>query len=195
MTARKLYRKFCVILICIMVIGYSVQYQLVTKVTQKMGPDANFRYFATTVNGRLAPMRSLHQATLSDEKLVKWAEAAVLKALSFDYTNFRDNLKSASTNFTRTGWESFTIMLERKVFLETLQRLKSQSTAVINGQSKLLKKSSDNGRLTYEVIVPIINEFYNGKRGVNVHMVIVRTPKLEAPDGLGIEVWRYEAAE
>ncbi|MAH05599.1 MAG: hypothetical protein CL561_08570 [Alphaproteobacteria bacterium] len=195
MTARKLYRKFCVILICIMVIGYSAQYQLVTKVTQKMGPDANFRYFATTVNGRLAPMRSLHQATLSDEKLVKWAEAAVLKALSFDYTNYRDNLKSASTNFTRTGWESFTIMLERKSILEVVRERKRQSAAVISGQSKLLKKSSDNGRLKYEVTVPIIHEVYNGKRGVNVHMVIVRTPKLEAPDGLGIAVWRYEAAE
>tara|TARA_Y100000296_G_scaffold87245_1_gene131266 strand:+ start:290101 stop:290637 length:537 start_codon:yes stop_codon:yes gene_type:complete len=178
-----------------MVIGYSAQYQLVTKVTQKMGPDANFRYFATTVNGRLAPMRSLHQATLSDEKLVKWAEAAVLKALSFDYTNYRDNLKSASTNFTRTGWESFTIMLERKSILEVVRERKRQSAAVISGQSKLLKKSSDNGRLKYEVTVPIIHEVYNGKRGVNVHMVIVRTPKLEAPDGLGIAVWRYEAAE
>ena len=140
-------------------------------------------------------MRSLHQATLSDEKLVKWAEAAVLKALSFDYTNYRDNLKSASTNFTRTGWESFTIMLERKSILEVVRERKRQSAAVISGQSKLLKKSSDNGRLKYEVTVPIIHEVYNGKRGVNVHMVIVRTPKLEAPDGLGIAVWRYEAAE
>lgn len=195
MTARKLYRKFCVILICIMVIGYSVQYQLVTKVTQKMGPDVNFRYFATSVDGRLAPMRSLHQDTLSDEKLVKWAEVSVLKALSFDYTNYRDNLKSASTNFTRTGWESFTGMLERKSILEVVRERKRQSAAVISGQSKLLKKSSDNGRLIYEVTVPIIHEVYNGKGGVNVHMVIVRTSKLEAPDGLGIEVWRYEAAE
>tara|TARA_R110002126_G_scaffold3263_1_gene18474 strand:+ start:171057 stop:171656 length:600 start_codon:yes stop_codon:yes gene_type:complete len=191
MQGRALYRKFCTVLIGLMCVGYGYQYRIVHLAEQRGFDIKHFHYFAITVDGRMEPMRALNQASLTDAALLTWAENAVLQTLDFNHKNYHERLKASSSNYTRNGWESFTTWLERSTQLDAVQSNKTHYIARLHGHAELLKTDLQSGRLIYEVVVPITMNRLGGARQMDVHLTIVRTPKLEQPSGVGIERWSF----
>lgn len=151
------------------------------------------RYFATTEDGRLVPMVSLDQPNLSSPALMSWVAQSATEVMTFGFNDYRRRLQEASRNFTRRGWESFTQALDRSRIIEMVEANQQVLTAAPQGAPILQSEGLINGRYQWTVQVPMIVTYQSGAKTRTDHLlvtvVVVRTPRLESPNGVGIEQW------
>ncbi|PZQ49130.1 MAG: type IV secretion protein IcmL [Micavibrio aeruginosavorus] len=151
------------------------------------------RYFATTEDGRLIPMVPLTQPNLSTPALLSWVAQAASETMSFSFSNYRRNLQEASRNFTRSGWESFSAALQQARIIESIEANTQELSAVPRGAPILKSEGIVAGQYQWVVQIPMILSFVSGSksRAENwlVTIVIVRVPRLESPNGVGIAQW------
>lgn len=151
------------------------------------------RYFATTEDGRLIPMVPLNQPNLSTPALLSWSAQAVSETMSFSFSNYRRNLQESSRHFTRAGWESFSTALQDARILESVEQLTQEVSAVPSGAPILTSEGVAGGQYQWVVQVPVLLTYTSGGKKRNqswlVTLVIVRVPRLESPNGVGIAQW------
>lgn len=151
------------------------------------------RYFATTEDGRLIPMVSLLQPNLSAPALMSWVAQATTEVMTFGFNDYRRRLQESSRNFTPQGWESFTKALQGARIIESIQENSQVINAAPRGAPILESEGVVGGRYQWIVQIPIILTFQSGSltRTSNwmVTLVIVRVPRLESPNGVGIAQW------
>lgn len=151
------------------------------------------RYFATTEDGRLVPMVALNEPNLSTPALMSWVAQAATEVMTFGFNDYRRRLQEASRNFTRRGWESFTSALQRSRIIEMVETNQQVVTAAPQGAPVLESEGQVAGRYQWVVQIPLVVTFQSGSRTKNDNMlitvVVVRVPRLETPNGVGIEQW------
>ncbi len=154
-------------------------------------------YFATTEDGRLIPMVPLGQPNLSTPALMSWVAQATTEVMTFGFNNYRRSLQESSRNFTKRGWESFTQALERSRMLEMVEANQQIITAAPKGAPILTSEGLVAGRYEWNVQIPLIMTYQSSAqtftRNTLVTVVVVRVPRLESPNGVGIEQWISEA--
>lgn len=151
------------------------------------------RYFATTEDGRLIPMVPLNQPNLSTPALLSWAAQSVSETMSFSFSNYRRNLQESSRHFTRAGWESFSSALQQARIIESVEEYTQEVSAVPAGAPILTSEGLVGGQYQWIVQIPILLTYTSGAKKRNeswlVTLVIVRVPRLESPNGVGIAQW------
>jgi len=151
------------------------------------------RYFATTEDGRLMPMVPLNSPNLSTPALMSWVAQSATEVMTFGFNDYRRRLQEASRNFTRGGWESFTQALQRARIIESVVANQQVLTAVPQGAPILESERMVNGRYEWRVQIPMVLTYQSGSKTRSdqwlVTLVIVRVPRLESPNGVGIEQW------
>lgn len=151
------------------------------------------RYFATTEDGRLIPMVPLNQPNLSTPALLSWVAQATSETMSFSFSNYRRNLQQSSRNFTRAGWESFSVALQQAKIIESIEANTQELTAVPRGAPILKSEGLANGQYQWVVQIPILLTYVSGAKTRSeswlVTLVVVRVPRLESPNGVGIAQW------
>ncbi len=151
------------------------------------------RYFATTEDGRLVPMVALNEPNLSTPALMSWVAQAATEVMTFGFNDYRRRLQEASRNFTRRGWESFTSALQRSRIIEMVETNQQVVTAAPQGAPILESEGQVAGRYQWVVQVPLVVTYQSGSRTKNdsmlITVVVVRVPRLETPNGVGIEQW------
>jgi intracellular multiplication protein IcmL len=151
-------------------------------------------YFATTEDGRVVPMIPLSQANLSKPALLSWAAQAASETMTFGFHDYRRRLQESSRHFTRGGWGSFTRALQESGMIETITTNRQViSTAPRSAPTILAEGLMPNGVYRWEVEMPILVTYELGQSrrsdSMNIRLVIVRVPKLESANGVGIEQW------
>ena len=151
------------------------------------------RYFATTEDGRLIPMVSLTQPNLSSPALMSWVAQSATEVMTFGFNDYRRRLQESSRNFTSKGWESFTKALQAARIIESIEENSQVVTAAPRGAPLLLSEGIVGGRYQWIVEIPMILTYQSGskKRSARwkVTLVVVRVPRLESPNGVGIAQW------
>lgn len=151
------------------------------------------RYFATTEDGRLIPMVPLTQPNLSTPALLSWVAQAASETMSFSFSNYRRNLQESSRHFTRDGWESFSTALQQARIIESIVANTQELSAVPRGAPILKSEGIVAGQYQWVVQIPMILNYVSGSksRADNwiITIVIVRVPRLESPNGVGIAQW------
>lgn len=151
------------------------------------------RYFATTEDGRLVPMVPLNQANLSTPALMSWVAQASTEVMTFGFNDYRRRLQEASRNFTRRGWESFTQALQRARIIEAVEANQQVITAIPQGAPILQSEGLVNGRYQWIIQLPLTLSYQSGARtrsdNLLATIVVVRVPRLESSNGVGIEQW------
>jgi len=151
------------------------------------------RYFATTEDGRLVPMVALSQPNMSTPALMSWVAQASTEVMTFGFNDYRRRLQESSRNFTRRGWESFTQALQRSRIIERVEANQQVVTAAPQGAPVLKSEGLVAGRYQWIIEFPLVVTYQSGaKRDVSnlmVTVVVVRVPRLESPNGIGIEQW------
>lgn len=151
------------------------------------------RYFATTEDGRLVPMVPLNQPNLSAPALMSWVAQSTTEVMTFGFSDYRRRLQEASRNFTKRGWESFTQALQRSRIIEMVEANQQVLTAAPKGAPILESEGLVAGRYQWVVQVPLALTYQSGSKtqntGLLVTVVVVRVPRLESPNGVGIEQW------
>ncbi len=151
------------------------------------------RYFATTEDGRLIPMVPLTQPNLSTPALLSWVAQAASETMSFSFSNYRRNLQESSRHFTRTGWESFSTALQQARIIESIEANTQEVSAVPRGAPILKSEGIVAGQYQWVVQLPMLLTYQSGSkvRSDNwlITIVVVRVPRLESPNGVGIAQW------
>lgn len=151
------------------------------------------RYFATTEDGRLIPMVSLSDPNLSTPALMSWVAQAATEVMTFGFNDYRRRLQEASRNFTRRGWESFTSALQKSRIVEMVEANQQVVTAAPQGAPILQSEGMVAGRYQWVIQLPMVITYQSGARtrsdNLLVTLVVVRVPRLESPNGVGIEQW------
>ncbi len=158
----------------------------------KVNQPQNY-YFATTEDGRLIPMVPLSQPNLSTPSLMSWVAQSATGVMTFGFSDYRRRLQESSRNFTKRGWESFTQALQRSRIIEMVEVNQQIITAAPKGAPVLESEGLVAGRYQWVVQVPLILTYISGAKtyntGLLVTIVVVRVPRLESPNGVGIEQW------
>lgn len=151
------------------------------------------RYFATTEDGRLIPMVALSQPNLSAPALMSWVAQSATEVMTFNFNDYRQRLQEASRNFTRQGWGSFTRALQNSRIIETVEQYQQIVTAAPRGAPILQSEGLVAGRYQWIIKIPMVITYQSGSKtradNLMVTMVVVRVPRLESPNGVGIEQW------
>jgi len=151
------------------------------------------RYFATTEDGRLVPMVALSQPNLSTPALLSWVAQSTTEVMTFGFNDYRRRLQESSRNFTQRGWESFTQALQKSRIIEMVEARQQVVTAAPQGAPILESEGLRNGRYQWIVQVPLTLRYQSGAQSradsLLVTVVVVRVPRLESPNGVGIEQW------
>lgn len=151
------------------------------------------RYFATTEDGRLIPMVSLTQPNLSNPALMSWVAQAATETMTFGFADYRRRLQESSRHFTRKGWESFTSALQQGSIIESIESNRQVITAAPRGAPILQSEGEVNGQYQWIVQIPMVLSYQAGSKTRTdtwiVTLVVVRVPRLESPNGVGIAQW------
>lgn len=151
------------------------------------------RYFATTEDGRLVPMVALSEPNLSVPALMSWSAQAATEVMTFGFNDYKRRLQQASRNFTRLGWVSFTSALEKSRIIEMVEANGQVVSAAPASAPILISEGVVNGRYQWMVQVPLVVTYQAGSSvrddKMLVTLMLVRVPKLESPNGVGIEQW------
>jgi intracellular multiplication protein IcmL len=151
------------------------------------------RYFATTEDGRLVPMVALSEPNLSIPALMSWSAQAATEVMTFGFNDYKRRLQQASRNFTRLGWVSFTSALEKSRIIEMVEANGQVVSAAPASAPILISEGIVNGRYQWQVQVPLVVTYQAGSSvrddRMLVTLLLVRVPKLESPNGVGIEQW------
>jgi intracellular multiplication protein IcmL len=151
------------------------------------------RYFATTVDGRLIPMVGLDQPNLSSPALLSWAAQAATETMTFGFSDYRRRLQESSRHFTKQGWAAFSKELADIKLIETVESQYLLTTAIPAAAPQIIEERIVGGRYQWIVQLPLIITYQSkdSKRDDRwmVTLVIVRVPRLESPNGVGIAQW------
>lgn len=151
-------------------------------------------YFATTEDGRTVPMIPMSQANLSRPALLSWAAQAASETMTFGFHDYRRRLQESSRHFTGRGWASFTKALQDSGMIETVNDNRQVLTAIPRSAPTILAEGlTPSGVYRWEVEMPMLVTYELGQTNrsdsMNIRLVIVRVPKLESANGVGIEQW------
>lgn len=151
------------------------------------------RYFATTEDGRLIPMVPLSEPNLSTPALLAWTAQAASETMSFSFSNYRRNLQQASRYFTKDGWDSFSLALQQSQIIKSVEENNQEVSAVPRGAPVLKFEGVVNGQYQWQVQIPMILTYVSGSKSRSenllITIVVVRVPRLESPNGVGIAQW------
>ena len=151
------------------------------------------RYFATTEDGRVIPMVSLTQPNLSTPALMSWVAQSATEVMTFGFNDYRRRLQEASRHFTRRGWESFTTALQKARIIESVEANSQVVTAAPRGAPVLQSEGIIKGQYQWVVQIPMVLSYQSGSKTRSDHwivtLVVVRVPRLESPNGVGIAQW------
>jgi intracellular multiplication protein IcmL len=151
------------------------------------------RYFATTEDGRVVPMLPLSEPNLSRPAVLSWAAQAATETLNFGFHDYRRRLQESSRHFTRIGWGSFVKALQDSGMIESVEQNRQVLSAVPRAAPTILSEGILNGVYQWRIEIPMMITYEIGQQqkniSMNVQLLVVRVPKLESPNGLGIEQW------
>ena len=138
-------------------------------------------------------IQPLNKPNLDRAALLSWATQAATEVWTFGFHNHKQRLKEASRHFTRKGWAGFTKAIERSRIIEMVNENRFVMTSVPRSAPKITKEGLQNGRYNWTVELPLKTTYQSGSKtrsdNLLVRMKIVRVPKLESPNGIGINQW------
>ncbi len=124
---------------------------------------------------------------------MSWVAQATTEVMTFGFHDYRRRLQEASRNFTKVGWGSFTAALEKSRIIEMVEANLQVVTAAPRSAPILVSEGLVAGRYQWIVEMPLTVTYLAGNKtrtdNFLVRLVVVRVPKLESPNGVGIEQW------
>jgi intracellular multiplication protein IcmL len=158
-----------------------------------MTVETRYVYFATTSDGRIINIVPLNEPFRSPAEVIAWAAGTAQNVLRFDYRDYRQRLQQAASNFTPTGWESFTKALKESRVLEAVDARKLVVSLDIDAAPEIKNSFVHDGIYTWYLQFPIVIKFDGNDVPAPIHanliLQVVRVSTLQNPDGISIEQW------
>ena len=173
--------------------GIVILVLLASIVTLIMSIEDKRIYFATTSDGRIISIVPLDDPYRTKAEVIEWASKTVKNVMRFDYNDYRERLQQASSNFTPTGWDSFTRALKESQIIDAISAHKLVISMQIESAPEIKQAFVKNGVYTWYLQFPVTIKFDGDQPPsairANLLLQIVRVSTLQDPDGISIEQW------
>jgi intracellular multiplication protein IcmL len=150
-------------------------------------------YFATTSDGRIINIVPLNEPYRSKAEVVDWALTTAQNVMRIDYADYRARLQQSSSDFTPTGWDSFSKALKDSNIIEAITARKLVVRLEVASAPEIKSAGPKNGVYTWYLQFPITIKFDGNEPppAINTTLLlqIVRVSTLQNPDGISIEQW------
>jgi intracellular multiplication protein IcmL len=183
------YRRVLSALLFMIIINLVLAAAIMYMITHRPQPQ----YFATSAEGRITPIYPLSMPVISTADLLQWATVAATSANTYNFVNYRQELQSASSFFTPTGWKEFQDALKASRNLETVLSRKLTVSAVATGAPVLLDEGVIGGAYKWKIQLPILVTYESASTKISqpslVTMIVTRVPTLDTPKGIAIDAF------
>ena len=174
------------VLLLSILVNLALGFTLVYMITHQPKPQ----YFATSINGRIIPLKALDEPNQSLSSVLQWANQAAIAAYTYDWVHYREELSAASEFFTPEGWRDFLTQLDRSNNLDRVTASKMVVSAVATRTPTLLSQGIINGvyfwRLQMQLLITYESASAYSQDKYDVIMQVVRVSTLNTPTGIGI---------
>lgn len=148
------------------------------------------QYFATNPQYQIIKWHPLSDPVVDDNYVLQWVTTAVRQSFSLDFIHWRQQLQSASINFTPAGWHWFLSAFKQSGDLDTLVKLSMVSDAVVTGSPVIEKKAVLNGRFVWEVQMPMMITYTSVKKTIRqplkITLLVERVSVVDSPYRIAI---------
>lgn len=183
---RDQYRRAIVILLLVILIDVILAAGVVYRYINPPQPQ----YFAANDEFQFMKWYPLSAPVVSNIELKQWVADSITAAFSLDYVHWQKQLQDASVNFTPVGWRLFLAALKQSNNLNSLTQLQMVSSLELVGSPTITNHGRVNGIYVWEVQLPIVVKFTNGKTTIpwpaKVAVIVERVPVQSNPKGIAI---------
>ena len=147
------------------------------------------RYFATSPDGQIIPVRPLDEPVYATADILAWATGVAITSYTYDYINYRSDLQAIAASFTSDGWQSFLGALQSSRMLDTVLSQRLIMTAAPTGAPTIQQQGVINGRYSWKIAIPMLVKLNGGttiSQPVQVYMLIHRVALVNNPKGIAI---------
>lgn len=153
------------------------------------GPE--FRYFATTQDGRVIPLVPLQQSNHANHVVTQWVTDALVDTFTFAYTDYRMRLSNATSKwFTNEGAEAILKALKDSGNLDAIIERKMFASLVVDETPVVVDKGGIGDVFAWKIQVPATISYRtatgSSSQRVLFQLVVVRRSELLNASGLGI---------
>lgn len=180
------YRRLAVALLVLLGLNAILVGMVVYQYTTRPEP----RYFATSADGKITPLYALDVPVVSASALLSWANEAAVAAFTYNFSDYRKALQSASEFFTPEGWKDFQVALESSNNLNAVITKKLVVSAVATGAPVIIDQGVIYGRYSWKVQMPLLVNFQSASTNYQtpllVTLLITRVSTVYVPTGIAI---------
>lgn len=149
------------------------------------------RYFAVTPDYRVVELRSLEEPALSAAGLKDWTRDTVVRALTLDFANYRQQLGDVEPRFTTPAFASFKAALAAAGILDLITRSRLVTSVTTEGAPVIVSEQRFNGALHWQLEFPVAVS-YESSKGVEhtqhllAKVLVGRVPPTQSAEGVRI---------
>lgn len=149
------------------------------------------QYYASTVQGRVIPLKPLVQPIIPDEYILSWSGDVSRKIYTMNFSQVMQNLAGVPSFFTKNGWNSFVQSLKDSHTIETIIAKKLVTQAVVSGPIVILRKGFMSSSYCWRVQVPLMITYTSASQNIQkfiyMTMLVKRVSTLESDHGIAID--------
>lgn len=179
------YRRILGLVLCSVLINCCLAFGIYYLVSNPPPP----RYFATSPDGQIIPVRPLSEPVYGTADVLAWATNVSITAYSYDYVNYRSDLQALAGSFTSDGWGTFLAALEGSRMLDSVMSQKLVMTAVPTGAPLIKQQGLLNGRYSWKIAIPMLVKLTGNiamQQPVQVYLMIQRVSLVNNPKGIAV---------
>lgn len=151
----------------------------------------HIKYYASTVQGRVIPLKPLVQPIIPAEYILNWAGEVSRKIYTLNFSRVMQNLSAIPAYFTPNGWNSFIETLKDSQTIQTIVAKKLITQAVVSGPIVILRKGFMGRSYFWKVQVPLMITYTSASQNVQkfiyMTMLVKRVSTLESTHGIAID--------
>ena len=138
------------------------------------------------------------QPNQSDIALLVWSNEAIVSTFSYNFVNYKNELKKASSFYSNDAWVAF---MNNPDFykLNEVQKDKLVVSAVATGAPIILQKGLINGVYTWGVQIPVLITYQSAstikKDNKVVDLTVIRVPNAISSQGVAISEFKMVEAK
>jgi intracellular multiplication protein IcmL len=157
----------------------------------------NVKFFTINEKGVAENITGLNSPILSDTEVADWTTNALIKSLTFSFTNYNDVKESSREYYTTSGWNSFLAALDSSKIIDSVVNYKYIINSVATNIPILISKGKFSGKDAWVFQIPITITFTStgdskSTKNYIIDTIVLREPQHSHPDGLGIEQFKED---
>lgn len=143
---------------------------------------------------KVVTMTGLDEPNLTRTAIVNMAEHIATRVKSYGFHNVDQRLLEARRLFTEDAWLAFAKAHLKPGHLDEFKRNQQILTTIASNQPVIVSEGKENGVQRWVIEMPYISSYMAGqessiKRGI-LHLILVRAPVDQYPEGVAISEWR-----